>query len=70
MQLEDAQQYVVSGTYGSINHMAPEVITEKKVGYSADMYAFGVVIWRMLTRLRPWGGLSHLQVHCPFLITP
>lgn len=62
VQLEDAQQYVETGTYGSINHMAPEVISEMRVGYKGDVYSLGVLMWRMVTGSRPWAGLSNLQV--------
>lgn len=30
---------------GTIAYVAPEIVLEGKAGFSADVYAFGVVVW-------------------------
>jgi len=34
---------------GTINYIAPEMITEKEYGFSIDFYSLGLVIYEMLT---------------------
>merc|ERR1712232_1284867 len=34
---------------GSPHWVAPEVINQRKYGPTADLYAFGVIIWQLLT---------------------
>ena len=31
-------------------------------GKAADTFSFGVMLWQMLTAVRPWAGLRHDQV--------
>ena len=33
-----------------------------KLSKAADVYAFGVMLWEMLTGNRPWAGLLQMQV--------
>lgn len=33
-----------------------------KLSKSADVYAFGVLLWEMWTGQRPWSGLGQMQV--------
>ncbi|CAH0371223.1 unnamed protein product, partial [Pelagomonas calceolata] len=50
----------VMGTYA---YMAPEAFEDgARVGTSADAYAYGVLIWELLTRKKPWEGKSHPQI--------
>ena len=50
----------VMGTYA---YMAPEAFEDgARVGTSADAYAYGVLIWELLTRKKPWAGKSHPQI--------
>lgn len=37
------------GRYGTITHMAPETISAGVLDYPCDVYAFGVLVWEMLT---------------------
>mmetsp|Transcript_16649 Transcript_16649/g.41609 ORF Transcript_16649/g.41609 Transcript_16649/m.41609 type:complete len:254 (-) Transcript_16649:959-1720(-) len=62
LEVPEAQEYVVRGSYGAITHMAPEVLESRQIGYKGDVYSLGVLMWQMLTGSRPWSGLSHLQV--------
>jgi serine/threonine protein kinase len=42
---------------GAAQWRAPEV-SEHSYGLSADVYSYGVVIWEMITRKRPFEGLT------------
>jgi serine/threonine protein kinase len=49
-------------SYGTVTHMAPEVLLAGLSGKAADAYSFGVLLWQMLTAARPWAGLRHDMV--------
>ena len=51
---------VDTDTYGTVTHMPPELLMEGKLTKSADVYAFGVLLWEMYT-----GALSCLYKCCP-----
>lgn len=53
---------VSTGTYGTVTHMPPELLTTGKLSKATDVYAFGVTLWEMLTGQRPWAGLLQMQV--------
>lgn len=38
---------VDTDTYGTVTHMPPELLMEGKLTKSADVYAFGVLLWEM-----------------------
>lgn len=62
MLLEPAQESVRTGAYGTLTHMAPEVISSNCLSRPADVFSLGVLLWQMVTGSRPWAGLSHVQV--------
>ncbi len=43
-------------TVGTPNYMSPELLQGSRVGPSADQYAFGVVVYQMLTQRVPFHG--------------
>ena len=49
-------------TQGTLTHMPPEVLAEGKVTKSADVYAFGVILWEMFTGERPFAGMRQAQI--------
>lgn len=55
-------QYIMTQTQGTLTHMPPEVLAEGKVTKSADVYAFGVILWEMFTGERPFAGLRQAQI--------
>lgn len=53
---------ISTGTYGTVTHMPPELLTAGKLSKAADVYAFGVLLWEMYTGKRPWAGMLQMQV--------
>lgn len=53
---------VETKTYGTITHMPPELLLEGRLSKSADVYAFGVVLFELFTADRAWNGLRHAEV--------
>lgn len=59
-----SQEAISTGTFGTVTHMPPELLTTGRLSKSVDVYAFGVLLWEMCTGKRPWAGLMQMQVHC------
>ncbi|KAL3138629.1 hypothetical protein ABBQ32_006391 [Trebouxia sp. C0010 RCD-2024] len=55
-------QTVDTDTYGTVTHMPPELLMEGKLTKSADVYAFGVLLWEMYTGEKPFAGMRHAQI--------
>lgn len=49
-------------TYGTVTHMPPELLMDGKLTKSADVYAFGVLLWEMYTGEKPFAGMRHAQI--------
>ncbi|KXZ49395.1 hypothetical protein GPECTOR_21g621 [Gonium pectorale] len=49
---------------GTVPYMAPELfdVNNYTVEDRVDVFAFGVVLWEMLTGCRPWHGKSNMEV--------
>ncbi len=52
----DVQTRVETRTYGTITHMAPEVLRANIVSRAADVYSFGVILWELAAGCRAWVG--------------
>jgi len=46
----------VGVTVGTLEYMAPEQVVKDNTGPRTDMYALGVVLYRMITGILPFGG--------------
>lgn len=55
---------VTQNMYGTVTHMAPELMAGSSATPAADVYSFGVLLWEMLTSTRAWAGLQHARVMC------
>lgn len=42
--------------------MAPEIIMGKKYTEKADVYAFGIILWEILTRMEPYDDKEPMQI--------
>lgn len=62
-----SQEAISTGTFGTVTHMPPELLTTGRLSKSVDVYAFGVLLWEMCTGKRPWAGLMQMQVRTRLL---
>ncbi|KAK9837249.1 hypothetical protein WJX81_001439 [Elliptochloris bilobata] len=60
----DVQTRVETRTYGTITHMAPEVLRFNQISKAADVYSFGVILWELAAGCRAWVGMVHTQIVC------
>ena len=59
-----SQEAISTGTFGTVTHMPPELLTTGRLSKSVDVFAFGVLLWEMCTGKRPWAGMMQMQVCC------
>ena len=67
-----------TGVVGTSVYSAPEVIAadadddevDAETMLKADVYSFGVTLWEILSRKRPFDGLDHFQIHMAWLMNP
>jgi serine/threonine protein kinase len=59
----------VSGIVGSVSWMAPEILQGNKPTYASDVYAFGIILWEIVTSKSknkaeciPWGTSDHTEI--------
>jgi serine/threonine protein kinase len=47
-----------------ITPRAPECFNDAVGGVSTkcDIFSFGIILWELVTRMKPWEGLSEFQV--------
>ena len=50
------------GARGTVGWMAPEVMSGEKASRAADLYAFGMVVWELLTGDTPFAGMHMMAV--------
>lgn len=53
---------MLDGVKGSPAWMAPEVIFVRKIDLKADVFSFAMVVWEMLSRKKPFQGLTFDEV--------
>ena len=47
---------------GTAPYSAPEVLLGKELDIGCDVFSFGVIIWEMFTRRRPWHGVHVARI--------
>lgn len=47
---------------GTFAYMAPEVVANQKYSSKSDVYAFGMLLWEIIYRLKPFEGLDPVQI--------
>jgi len=52
--VDRTDDYQVSGMVGTLHYMAPEILKKKKYGKPVDIWAFGVIAYRLLTGYFPF----------------
>ena len=57
-----AGQTVITSTYGTLAYTAPERLKTGEIRASSDVYAFGVIVWELVTGRRAWSDMQHVQI--------
>eukprot|EP00833_Pecoramyces_ruminatium_P011754 jgi/Orpsp1_1/1185786/evm.model.c7180000095239.1 len=52
--VDRTDDYQVNGIVGTLHYMAPEILKKKKYGKPVDIWAFGVIAYRLLTGYFPY----------------
>ncbi|KAJ6248969.1 f-box only protein [Anaeramoeba flamelloides] len=47
---------------GTPQYIAPEIVRSENYSYPADIYSFGILLWEMITRQKPYEGLFRSTV--------
>ena len=53
---------VMTAKVGTVQWMAPEVLSGKSYGESVDMFSTGIIAWELLTGLCPFEGVNQVDV--------
>eukprot|EP00210_Caulerpa_lentillifera_P006060 g5791.t1 len=54
--------HIETFTYGTITHMPPELLKGGILTPAADVYSFAVLMWELLTGVRPFEGKTHGEI--------
>ncbi|KAL4423975.1 hypothetical protein ABPG75_001276 [Micractinium tetrahymenae] len=60
--LSDHQTSLQTAHFGTVSHAAPELLQHGRLTRSSDVYAFGVVMWEMVSGERPFREMPPLQI--------
>ena len=55
---ESDEVYEMTSGTGSLRYMAPEVADSRPYNHKADIYAFGILLWELLSCKKPYVGLG------------
>lgn len=57
-----AHVQTMTGNCGTVQWMAPEVLSNQKYTEKADVFSFGIVAWEVFTGECPYDGMAQIQV--------
>jgi serine/threonine protein kinase len=60
--LQETETHVNTGSYGTVTHAAPELLSEGRLTKSSDVFAFGMLLWELVTGQRLFRDMHHMQV--------
>lgn len=60
--LDGGGTHMSTRTYGTIAFMPPELIRDGRLSSSADVYAFGILMWALYSGVQPYEGLPTATV--------
>ncbi|KAH0792495.1 TKL family protein kinase [Histomonas meleagridis] len=61
-RFHNEQNELVTSTIGTPHWMAPEMFNSSHYDVKVDVYAFGIMLWEMLTEETPFEGMSAYQI--------
>jgi serine/threonine-protein kinase TNNI3K len=56
--MEPPDEFEATGLTGSRRYMAPEVVSCKNYGFSADVYSFAILFWETMTLQTPYRTMT------------
>ena len=60
--LPETQTHVNTGSYGTVTHAAPELLTEGRLTKACDVFAFGIMMWELVSGQRLFPDMHQTQV--------
>ncbi|EFN50522.1 hypothetical protein CHLNCDRAFT_29026, partial [Chlorella variabilis] len=60
--LPETQTHVNTGSYGTVTHASPELLTDGRLTKASDVFAFGILLWELVTGLRLFPDMHHMQI--------
>ena len=60
--LPETQTHVNTGSCGTVTHASPELLTDGRLTKACDVFAFGMILWELVTGLRLFPDMHHMQV--------
>ncbi len=60
--LPETVSHVDTGSYGTVTHASPELLTDGRLTKACDVFAFGIVLWELVTGQRLFPDMHHMQV--------
>lgn len=61
-RLRPSDDSIMTGSVGTTQWAAPEVLNSEKYCEKADVYSYGILLWELLTHDIPFRGLKNVQV--------
>lgn len=56
-----AQSRSMTGNCGTVQWMAPEVLSNMSYDEKADVFSYGIILWELLSRECPYEGMTAIQ---------
>eukprot|EP00210_Caulerpa_lentillifera_P005512 g5271.t1 len=54
--------FVKTMSWGTVDHMPPEVLRDNEVRFASDVFSFGMILWECMTASRPFSSQSSASI--------